>query len=410
MSVGVFVGVWLARYLGPEGFGTLNYAMAIFTIFSSIALLGLPEIIIRNLVNNDNYNMDLGCAALLQTIGGVAAYSFLLIYIFFVDGNSEQTKIFVAIFGFAILFKASEISIYWFDSKIKSKYYIVSQALVFLIFSIVKIYLIYFNFNLISFSYLFIFEMFFNGLFLLIVLHRYGVKLISLKFNLSYAKKLLKDSWPLILAALAVSVYMKIDQIMLGNMMGNESVGVYSAALRISEVFYFLPIIISNTFFPLILNDKKKNEKEYMHKMQKLYDYLFAIAFFIALSTTFLAPYIVNLLYGAAYEGAVNVLVMHVWGGIFVFLGVASSKWIVAENLQVYALQRTIGGAILNIILNYFLIPDYGVNGAAFATLISQIFSALIFDFFQIKTRKMFFMKLKSFNLFRFFNGVLVRK
>jgi len=90
-------------------------------------------------------------------------------------------------------------------------------------------------------------------------------------------------------------------------------------------------------------------------------------------------------------------LMIHIWAGVFVSLGVASSRWFITENLQSLSFWRTFYGMVINLILNFILIPKFGVQGAAVATLISQVIAAYIFDFFNYKTRVMFFMKTKSF-------------
>jgi O-antigen/teichoic acid export membrane protein len=116
---------------------------------------------------------------------------------------------------------------------------------------------------------------------------------------------------------------------------------------------------------------------------------------------TFLSGWVVDLLYGSQYDQAGGVLMIHTWAGIFVFLGVVSGKWFLTENLQILAFWRVFSGMIINILLNILLIPKYGIQGAAVATLLSYFTAALLFDLFTTKTRKVFFMKLNSLNLKR---------
>jgi len=154
--------------------------------------------------------------------------------------------------------------------------------------------------------------------------------------------------------------------------------------------------VITASLFPAIINAKKKNENLYYLRFQRLYDFMVFMAIAIALPMTFLGYWIVELLYGAQYNQAESVLVIHIWASVFVFLGVAGSRWFIIENLQMLTLQKTFYGMITNIILNFILIPKYGIQGAAFATLVSQATSAYVTDFFYIKTRKVFYMKSKS--------------
>jgi PST family polysaccharide transporter len=107
--------------------------------------------------------------------------------------------------------------------------------------------------------------------------------------------------------------------------------------------------------------------------------------------------------FGQRYAEAGQILSIHIWTAVFVFLGVASGKWFIAENRQVLAFQRVACGMVINIVLNIVWIPEYGASGAAFATLVSQAVSALLFDVLRKETRPMFRMKLKSFFVVRAF-------
>jgi O-antigen/teichoic acid export membrane protein len=215
------------------------------------------------------------------------------------------------------------------------------------------------------------------------------------------AVDLLRDSWPLILSGMVVAVYMKIDQVMIKEMLDSEAVGQYAAAVRLSEAWYFIPMVISSSLFPAIINAKKISEELYYERLQKLYDLMVWMAVAIALPMTFLSDWVVELLYGSEYSEAASVLMVHIWAGVFVFLGVASGKWFITEDLQKYSFYRTFFGSVANIVLNFILIPKLGINGAAIATLVSQIIAAYLFDLFSIKTKKIFFMKTQSLKIIR---------
>jgi PST family polysaccharide transporter len=196
-------------------------------------------------------------------------------------------------------------------------------------------------------------------------------------------------------------IYMKIDQIMLGQMIDDEAVGIYSAALRISEVWYFIPMAIVASVFPAILEAKKRSEEQYYQRLQRLFDLIVLLSICVAVPMTFLSTPIISILFGSTYEEAGAVLAIHIWTAVFVFLGVASNRWFIIENRQMLSLQRTALGAMINIILNLLLIPRYGVLGAAWATVISQFSVNVLYDALQGVTRKMFFMKIRAFNPMR---------
>ena len=188
---------------------------------------------------------------------------------------------------------------------------------------------------------------------------------------------------------------------MIKEMLDPESVGNYSAAVSLSEAWYFIPMAITSSVFPAIINAKKHSEELYYQRLQKLYDLMVWLAVTIALPTTFLAPWIIRVLYGEVFSQAAGVLSIHIWAGVFVFLGVASKNWLLTENLQIFSTINTSIGALANIVLNYILIKNMGINGAAISTLISYFIAAYLCLAFFDRTRLNFLNLTKSL----FFKG-----
>lgn len=400
--MGFFVGVWIVRYLGPEQFGLLSFATAFVGLFGAFSALGLQEIVVRDIVRNPDCAPEtLGTAAILQLIGAVAAYITVLVAIAYLRPGDVMVRTIVAIFGSTMLLKASEISVYWFESKVLSKYTVWVQNGVFLVFAAVKVILILEQASLIAFVWIMLAEVVVMAIILFGVMSmsKHGLILTKLRVSTKRAKSLLKDSWPLLLSGISITIYMRIDQIMLGHMIGDESVGIYSAALRISEFWYFIPMVIVASTFPAILESKKHNENQYYARLQRVYDLMVVISVGLALPITFLPTSIVTLVLGEAYRDAGIVLSIHIWAAVFVFLGVASSQWYIAEGLQLLSLWRTITGAFVNVLLNLWLIPVYGAVGAAIATIISYAIAGLFIDAIHKDTRRIFFMKLSALNL-----------
>lgn len=404
MAVGLLVGVWIARYLGPEQFGLLSYAMAFVALFGAIASLGLNGIVVRDLVKDPSgANATLGTAFALQFIGGFMAFGLAIATIGLARPDDSLSRLVVAVLGFVMVFKCTEVVKYWFESLVQSKYTVWVENGAFMAFAAVKVGLILANASLMSF----VWAVFAEGLLVAAgLLGMYGWRggrLLAWQGHYQRAKILLKDSWPLILSGLAIMVYMRIDQIMLGQMLGDEAVGIYSAAVRISEVWYFVPMAIVASVFPAIIEAKKQSESLYYERLQKLYDLMTLLALGVALSMTLMSDWLMAMLYGDNYFGAGTVLALHVWTGLFVFMGVASGRWYLSENLQKLAFARTLLGAFINVVANVLLIPKYGVQGAAIGTLLSQMAAAFLFDLLHPKTRALFWMKSKSFvPFFRF--------
>ena len=399
MAVGLLAGVWVARYLGPEQFGLLSFALAFTGLFGAIATLGLQGIVVRDIVRDqESARLTLGTAAVLQLVGGLVSFLLILGAIAYLRPDDALSRTIVAILGAMMVLKASEISVYWFESQVQSKYTVWVQNSVFLVFAAVKVGLILLEAPLSAFVWAMLTESAMVAVIMLLVFNLRGINITQLHASISRAKTLLNDSWPLLLSGMAITIYMKIDQIMLGQMIGDEAVGIYSAAARISEVWYFIPMAIVASVFPTIIEAKKLGEGLYYARLQKLYDLMAAMSVLVALPMTLFSGPLIAMLFGANFSAAGTVLAIHIWAGIFVFLGVASGNWFITENLQKLFFQRTVYGAVANILLNLLLIPKFGVNGAAIALVISQAIASWLFDGIQKVTRHMFFMKLSAMN------------
>jgi PST family polysaccharide transporter len=397
MGVGLLVGVWVARYLGPEQFGLLSYALAFVALFGSVANLGLGGIVVRDIVNDpETASSTLGTAVLLQIAGGLSAFFLVVVAIDYARPEDSMVKLMVTVLSFGMIFKATEVVKYWFESQVQSRYSVWVENGVVLLLAGVKIGLIMTNAPLMAFVWAILAEGVLVALGLLVVYARYGGSLFSWIPSMLRAKAMLKDSWPLILSGLAVMIYMRIDQIMIGQMLDDHAVGIYTAAVRISEVWYFIPVAIVASVYPALMDARKNNEDIYYKRLQKLYDWMVLLAIAVALPMTFMSDWLVVKLFTERYVDAGTVLAIHIWTGLFVVLGVASGRWYLIENLQMHAFFRAAFGAVVNVVANAFLIPKYGVAGAAFATLLSQAIASYLSDYFNVKTRRMFFIKTKS--------------
>jgi len=396
MLAGVLVGIWVARYLGPEQFGIFSYVFAFVALFSSVAKLGLDSIVVRDLVGNpEGRNVYLGTAFWLKFLGAVFTLFFVCIASAFTT-NNFTTNLYIFIVASGIIFQSFEVIDFYFQSKILVKFVSICRIIQLLFSSLVRIYLVLSGQDLFWFVVVTLIDQVVLALSLYLAYRLQKIGSFYHYFNLAIAKKMLSDSWPLIFSGLIVMLYMRIDQIMIKEMLGEKEVGFYSAAVRLSEVWYFIPMLITQSVFPAIVSAKRINEDLYIVRLQRLYTFLVWVAILVALPMTFLSNAIVVFLYGAAYQNAGSVLAIHIWAGVFVSLGVVSSSWLINENMQRVTLYRTLSGAIVNVVLNLVLIPIYGLLGAAIATVISYTIAGLLFDLFNKKTRIMFRMKVNA--------------
>jgi PST family polysaccharide transporter len=388
MGGALFVGVWIARYLGPEQFGLFNYAGAFVALFSVLSTLGLDGIVVRDIVNKPaNKNAVLGSAFLIKLIGSFVTFFLVVGTIFFLRPGDKTMASLVAVFAVGNIFSSFYVIDFWFQSQIKSKYTVYARNIPFILVSLGKIGLILYRAPLIAFVWAIVVELALHAVGFAYFYHKTGERFRAWQFDYRHAVRLLRVSWPLILSQMAIMIYMKIDQVMLGDMSGAASVGIYSAAVRISEIWYFIPVVIVSSLTPSIIA-VKHNETLYYERMQKLFNFMTGLFYVIALPITLLSGWITVTLYGVKYAAAGPVLAIHIWAGLFVFLGVARQVWIINEGFTKSALLTTSCGALINVLLNLILIPRYAEIGAAIATVVAYAFADYFFSILYRPFRK----------------------
>jgi len=399
LAFGLLVTVLLARYLGPSSFGLLSYAIAFVAIFGVVAQLGIGEIVIRDLVRSPGDTGEtLGTAFVLHLLGGIVGIGLIVVAILVLRAGQTLAVIMVSLLSLTLLFKAAEVVRYYFDSQVQSRYTVWVEDGVFVLMGILRLGLIYVEAPLIVFVGVLVVESALVAVgFLAMYAHRGGA-MREWKPRVDRGVRLLKDCWPLALAGIAVIVYMRIDQLMIGEMIGADAVGIYSAAVRLSELWYFVPTAIVGSTFPLILAQQQDAPVQYEANLQKLYDGLAMLAVAVALVFTVISDSIVHMLFGEPYAGAGVVLGIHVWGGVFVALGIARGKWLVAEGLQRLSYWYVGLAMLVNVLGNLVLIPLAGIVGAAIATLLAQVTAALIAPALFRDSRRSVVMLLASLN------------
>jgi O-antigen/teichoic acid export membrane protein len=398
MVVSLLVGIYVARYLGPERFGLLSYTLSFVLLFSSLASFGLDDILVRELVKQPEQRNNLLGTVFWLKVCGTAIMSTTIAVVLQFMAEDQQTYWMIALITFGFLFQATNVVDFYFQSQVQSKFAVRAQAFQLLLTSIFKIYLVWNQAELIWFAFALMLDQVVVAVLFLLVYHWKIEWFPFLSFTWVQAKKLMIDAWPLIFAGMVVSVYMKIDQVMLKEMLDAKAVGVYAAAVKLCEAWYFVPTAVIASLFPAIIKARKNSETLYEEKVQKLYDLMVWVAVAVALPTTLFADWVILILYGADFQEAADVLKMYIWAGVFVSLGVASSKWLIAENLERYSFYSTLLGAILNIVCNFYLIPIYGIRGAALATLISYGTAAYLSMALFEKTRNNFWIATRALN------------
>ncbi len=386
MIISLFVGVISARYLGPENYGTLNYGLALVTLFSSIAKLGLESIIVKEYINNrDKNGLLLGSAFTLRMISGILSIITIMIYVSITNPNDHIIFTTTFLQSLILIFEVFDLIDFWFQSQLKSKYVAIAKTIAYIVMSVYKIALLILGKSVEWFAFATSFEYIVILIILIIMYIKNGGQ--KFKVSIKIGINLLKQSYHFIVSGLLVTVYTQMDKIMIAHYIDQTQVGLYSAATAISSMWGFIPNAIINSMRPTIYEAKERDEQLYLRRLKQLYAMVFWCGVFFALGITVFSKIIVGILYGQEYLGATIPLVILSWSTIFAYLGTARGVWVVCENKNKYTKKYVFWGALVNLILNAIFIPAIGINGAAIATLIAQIIVAIVAPGFYRDTR-----------------------
>jgi len=387
LLISFFVGAWMARYLGPENYGILNYALAFVGIFAFIASLGVDGILNRDLINFPEKRDELlGTAFKLKLWGGVFTF-LLVVIIIFITEKSPLIRALVVLYSSIFIFQAinSVVSIF-FQAKVKAKNNVLAIILSAIISAVFKVVIILSHQGVIWLMLVFVLEVIFQGLVLVNTYRRESLKIKTWRFDRGLAKTMLSSSWLLMLSSASTYIYLKIDQIMIGNILNKTDLGLYSVAVKLSDVWYFIPGVICGSLFPAIANARKVDLKLYKERLSRLYFLLGGVAIFISAFLAIIAPWLINFLFGEQYLAAAGIVRIYIWSGVGMFVSAAIGNYLLLENKLKAIFYFNFFPMLVNIGLNLIFIPRFGLAGAAWATLISYSVGPLTFYIFKKKT------------------------
>jgi len=397
MAVGLVIGIWVARYLGPTRFGMLNFAQAFVALFAAAAGLGLPSVVVRELVRAPERSpATLGTAFLLSLAAGTVAVFLAPAVAQALPNTDSATRRLIWVFAFAPVLSSFDVIVFWFQAQLRSKNAVIAQMPSLVLAAGARSGLILLQAPVIAFAGAYVFESAIGALGLVAAYRLARQTLSQWRYDHSLARALLREGFPLMLSGLAITLYMRSDQIMLAAMLGPESTGLYSAVVRVSELWYFVPVTLVASLHPVITAAKARSETEYLHKLQVALRVVTGISLAVAVVMTFASNWVMALLYGPDFAGTGPILAVHIWAGIPASVGTVTTIWLLNEGLASISLQRTLAGALANIALNWLLIPQYGAMGAAIATVVAQVISAYVYHAIHPATRPLFAMQIRA--------------
>lgn len=387
MLLQLVIGILTARYLGPSNYGTLNYTASFVAFFTSIVTLGMDGVIIKKMIDNpDKEGLFIGSCMGLRLLASFLSIISLVFIVCMLNPEEPIKHILVLMQSFQLSFKAIEILDSWFQRSLKSKYVSIGKMVACVVVSSYKLSLLFLSMDIVWFAIastlseavIAAIEWFFYK--------REGGS--KLQFSFQIGKQVLSESYHFIISGLMVAVYSQIDKIMIGQMMSDLDVGYYTTATAVCSMWVFIPIAIINSFQPIIMETKRGGTNEqYIRRLEQLYCAVIWLCIGVSIIVVLLAEPAILVLYGREYLGSVSALRIAIWYETFAVIGTARGIWILCENKNRYVKYYLFIGAVVNFVLNLLLIPILGINGAALATLITQIITSLVAPLFFSETR-----------------------
>ena len=410
MAVSLVVGVLTARYLGPSNYGALNYTASFVTFALSVATLGMEGVVIKKMIMSpDDEGVYLGSCMLFRFISSILSSIAIFVIVAVLNPDDRLKWILVFLQSFQLIFKSVQILDSWFQRHLKSRYVSIGKMVACLIVAGYKIFLLATQKDIVWFALS-------NSLTdIVVALMLYIFYRTEHGQNLKVSKKkgmeVLSESYHFILSGLMSATYSQMDRIMIGSMMTDVDVGLYTTATAICGMWLFVPNAIINSFRPKILELKKQgNEESYMRRLEQLYSSIIWLCIFASVVICILGNFVIRILYGDDYIGAVSALRIAIWYETFAMIGTARGIWILCENKNKYVKYYLGIGAVVNLILNYVMIPVWGINGAAVATLITQIITSMIAPLLFKETRYHTLIVLRAFVGCWFFENRRINK
>ena len=397
MVISFLVGIVTARYLGPSNYGLISTATAYTSFFHPFCTMGLSAVFVKMVLDNkEDEGKLLGSGILMRCASSVLSMSVMMVVVIFVNPNDRVLQTVCFIHSFVLLFQAFDLFDYWYQSKYKSKFSSIIGVIGYAASAIYKVALLVLDKSVEWFAFATVLD--FLVIAFIYMLYTVPKNKIRLSFSVDSAKLLFNSGKHFILSNVLVVSYAYLDRIMLSKMIDSAAVGLYTTAITICSLWVFVLAAYINSVRPSVVESYQTNLEEYKKKLIQLYSVVIRLSVIISAFICLFSRTLVLLLYGREYIGSVNTLRIITWYTGFSYLGVARSVWTVCENKQKYEKYFAFGGVVTNIILNVCFIKNWGIEGAALASLVTQIVTNVMLPYVIKETRENAIMVIKAFN------------
>jgi O-antigen/teichoic acid export membrane protein len=392
---GLFLLFFVSKYLKPEGFGELSYLIAILSILYIINDFGLNDVVSKKIVESTISNTIVNNLFSFRLINSIILIS--ISFLFFYSYLNQYKYIFI-FFSLALIFNSFKVIEPYFQSYFQLKKTAISNILTVFFSIIFKIYLIYNNANLNYFIFSIFLDSLINSFLMYLMYFKYSKRHINFSINTSIYKNYLSKGYLLFFASIFSILIMRIDQLMIKNLMSSYDLGIYSVAATISESVNFVPVVLSYSLYPYLVNVKLDVIK-YIANFIKFLKFTTIVAIVLIALFYLIGVNLINEFIDPVYSFSISISKILIFSILFISLGTCSNSFYMKNNLEKLIFKRSLICVGINIFLNFIFIPKYGIIAAAYSTLISNIFSGYLFDYLNKETRDLFYIKTRILTL-----------
>ena len=391
------IGTLTVRYLGPTNYGVITYVASVISFLLPIMQLGLKNTLVKEFIKNPNNEGEiLGTALIINIISSLFSMAGAITFVSIANAGERETIIVCALYSLVLLFQATEMTMYWFQAKLLSKYPSIATIIAYVVVAIYKVYLLVTGKSVVWFAISYVLDFFLISIILLVIYKKLSNQKLSINWNIG--RQMLSRSKYYIIPSLMVVFYQHTDRIMLKLMVSDIETGLFSAAITCTGMTGFVFQAIIDSARTVILETKERTPELYERRVVQLYSIITVFALTQSIGMTIMAEPIIYLLYGKSYLDAVPMLQLAVWYDTFGYYNSVRNIWILAEEKHKHLTKINIVGALANIVLNACLIPIWGGIGAAIASIISHFFTNVVIGFIYEPIRRNNYLMLKGLN------------
>ncbi len=396
----MLVSIAAARYLGVTEYGRYTFFGVVYTFVNSFASFGMQQVVTKECATDENKQKLVLYSAIIVAFGaGIITELGVMVLQLITDFLSWFE---VVVLGIMCFFNIGQVFYYYMTAVYQLKYIVKIKNILIILFAILYILLIISNASVEWFILAYVIKEsgILSASFLAYILSNEHNRIKSLSIYIgeipNVIKKLIRLCLPLLLGGLSVTIYMKVDQVMIKSMLGEEQLGIYSVGIKLVDAFFFIPQAVTTGLLPYFAKQYIEKQTLFWTRYEQFASVLNLVAYMYVIVMAVLGKWMIHFLYGEEYAEAYRILIVTIWTVIPVCMGCVRGIYFSIMEYSGWSFFFSIVAAVMNMLLNYLMIPVFGALGAAIASVISYWVQGVMLTFISPKLRHMSKVQWKS--------------